>query len=346
MSPPSAPSALGRRNFLRLAGLVGGGLAGAGALAACSSAPSQPPPTAAGAVGAGKTIAISLNGNNAYSGYVAEGVLKELDGTGYGFAGVQNNFDSSVELGNVQNLLSQGIAGLVVLPADAGTIAKAAQLAKQQNIAMGNALWPGPSAADQDFAGVAALDSVAGGRMIGDWLKANSTPGPVVVVQGILGQGFSERIDQGLDASLAGSGFQVVVREQGFFEREKATTIVESALQAHPDARAIVSYSASMSNGIAALLKAKNLTNIAHVSSDGDDEMFTWLGTPYLRACRYYSAGQTGVLAAKAVRGVLEGHPEPFQGAVAQQVITGDTAKAAIAANPYRYAQYAAKARI
>jgi ABC-type sugar transport system substrate-binding protein len=187
---------------------------------------------------------------------------------------------------------------------------------------------------------------VAGGGMIGDWLKAQVTPGPVIVVQGILGQGFSERIDQGLDASLAGSGFHVVVREQGFFEREKATTIVESALQAHPDTRAIVAYSASMSNGIASYLKAKNLTGIAHVASDGDDEMFTWLGSPYLRACRYYSAAQTGVLAAKAVRGVLEGHPEPFRATVEQQMVTGDTAKAAIAANPYRYAQYATKARI
>ncbi|MDT7633990.1 MAG: ribose transport system substrate-binding protein [Pseudonocardiales bacterium] len=346
MSSPPAPSELGRRHFLRLAGLVGGGLAGAGVLAACAGAPSQAPPAAGGTVGAGKTIAVSLNGNNAYSGYVAEGVLKELDGTGYSFTGVQNNFDSSVELGNVQNLLSQGIAGLVVLPADAGTIAKAAQLAKQQDIAVGNALWPGASDADQYFAGAAALDSVAGGGMIGDWLKAQVTPGPVIVVQGILGQGFSERIDQGLDASLAGSGFHVVVREQGFFEREKATTIVESALQAHPDTRAIVAYSASMSNGIASYLKAKNLTGIAHVASDGDDEMFTWLGSPYLRACRYYSAAQTGVLAAKAVRGVLEGHPEPFRATVEQQMVTGDTAKAAIAANPYRYAQYATKARI
>jgi len=153
-------------------------------------------------------------------------------------------------------------------------------------------------------------------------------------VQGILGQGFSERIDQGLDASLAGSGFQVVVREQGFFERERPPRSSSRRWQAHPDARAIVSYSASMSNGIAALLKAKNLTNIAHVSATATTRCFTWLGTPYLRACRYYSAGQTGVLAAKAVRGVLEGHPEPFQGTVEQQIITGTRPKPRIAAKP------------
>jgi len=63
------------------------GLGRGGRAGRLSSAPSQPPPTPAGTAGAGKTIAISLNGNNAYSGYVAEGVLKELDGTGYGFAG-------------------------------------------------------------------------------------------------------------------------------------------------------------------------------------------------------------------------------------------------------------------
>ena len=369
-----------RRAFLRYAGLSGGALGAGALLAACGSAST---PAAAGsssassaalpgsssaaapssaavagtapasssssasagaAVGAGKTIGISLNGNNAYSGYVVEGVLKAIEGTGYKFKGVQNDFDSSKELGNIQSLLSQGINGLVVLPTDANTIAKAAQLAQQKGIAFGNALWPGKTNADQYYTGVADLDSVAGGRLIGEWLKKNAKPGPVIVVQGILGQGFSEEIDQGLDAALAGTGFSVVVREQGFFARDKATTIVQSGLQAHPGTTAIVAYSASMSDGIAAYLKSKNISTISHVSSDGDDEMFTWLKTPYLAACRYYSAAQTGLLCAQAVMAKLEGKAPIFSNVIAQEMITGATAAAAIAKTPYRYQQFAAQA--
>lgn len=343
------PASIRRRDFLTLSGLA---IAGSGLLAACGSdeATSDTSDSSASSsgeeVGAGKTIAISLNGVNAYSGYVAEGVLKELDGTAYKFAGVQNDFDSSTELGNIQNLLSQGIAGLVVLPADSTTIARAAQLADQQGIAVGNALWPGEGEADQYFAGVAALDSVEGGRLIGQYLIDNAEPGPVIVVQGIVGQGFSELIDEGLDKVLEGSGFEVVVREQGFFARDQASDIVESGLQANPGTTAIVAYSASMSDGIASYLKANGLDTITHVSSDADDELFTWLGTPYLAATRYYSAAQTGVLAARAVRAVLEGGKPEFEGMVAQEMVTSENADDVIAKNPYRYKEFADQAVI
>ncbi|MCW2766068.1 MAG: hypothetical protein JWO11_2027 [Nocardioides sp.] len=345
---PQIPGGLDRRGFLRYSSLAVGAVAAGGLLAACGSDKGASPSSSSGAgeIGAGKTIAISLNGVNAYSGYVAEGVLKELDGTAYEFAGVQNNFDSSTELGNVQNLLSQGIAGLVVLPADSTTIARAAQLAGQQDVAVGNALWPGQGEADKYFAGVASLDSVEGGRMIGQWLLDNAEPGKVIVVQGIVGQGFSELIDEGLDGVLGGSGFEVVVRDQGFFARDTATKIVESGLQAHPDVTAIVAYSASMSNGIASYLKSNAIENITHVSSDADDELFDWLGTPYLAATRYYSAAQTGVIAARAVRAVLEGGTPQFEGTVDQEIVTKENAAAAIAKNPYRYAEFADKAKI
>lgn len=339
-----------RRDFLKGTGALFGALGLGGVLAACgggsSGSASSGGASGGASVGEGKTIGISLNGVNAYSGYVAEGVAKAIEGTGYKLVGIQNNFDSSTELGNIQNLLSQGIDALVVLPTDATTIAKAAQLCQQQNVAVGNALWPGKSDADQYFTGVASLDSVEGGKLIGEWLKANGTPGDTIVVQGIVGQGFSERIDEGLDAALEGSGFTVVVREQGFFARDTATKIVESGLQAHPDVTTIVAYSASMSDGIASFLKSKGLEKITHVSSDGDDELFTWLGTPYLAADRYYSAAETGVLAAKAVRAEMEGGTPEFEGAVTQKIVTGDDFKAEIASVPYRYKEFADKVKV
>jgi ABC-type sugar transport system substrate-binding protein len=368
---------LGRRDFLRGSGALAG-LFAVGGLAACSSSAKSAATSAAStassaagaatsaagsassavssagsslagsassSAGAGKTIGISLNGLNAYSGYVAEGVLKALDGTQYKVVGVQNNFTSSTELANIQNLLTQGIDGLIVLPADATTIGKAAQLCAAQKVPVGNALWPGASSADKYYAGVADLDSVEGGKLMGEYLKANAKPGKVIVVQGILGQGFSEKIDEGLNASLAGTGFSVVVRQQGFFARDKATTIVESGLQAHPDTTAIVAYSASMSDGIASYLKSKGISNITHVSSDGDDEMFTWLGTPYLAADRFYSDAQTGFVVAQAVRAQLEGGKPTFSNPISQVMVTKATAAAEIAKDPYRYATYSGKVK-
>ncbi|SHG97764.1 ribose transport system substrate-binding protein [Jatrophihabitans endophyticus] len=340
-----------RRTFLRGIGGVAALLAVGGAATACSSSSDSSGSTSSGSggaggnAGAGKTIGISLNGINAYSTYVAEGVMAALAGTKYKVVGVQNNFNSTTELSNIQNLLTQGIDGLVVLPADATTIGKAAQLCSQQGVPVGNALWPGKSAADKYYTGVADLDSVAGGKLIGEYLKKNAKPGKVIVVQGIVGQGFSEKIDEGLNASLAGSGFTVAVRQQAFFDRNKATGVVESGLQAHPDTTAIVAYSASMSDGIASYLKSKKITDLTHVSSDGDDELFTWLGTPYLQANRYYSAAQTGSAVAKAVRAKIEGGSATFDNPITQAMITKSTATAAVKANPYRYKTYAGKVK-
>jgi ABC-type sugar transport system substrate-binding protein len=349
------PRGIDRRNFLRGSAAVASFAAIGGLVSACSSSTKATSPAVGGstsaaagggaAVGAGKTIGISLNGINAYSTYVAEGVSKALEGTSYKVVGVQNNFSSSTELSNIQNLLSQNIKALIVLPADATTIAKAAELCSAQGVLVGNALYPGPSAADKYFTSVAALDSVEGGTMIGEFLKSNAKPGKVIVVQGILGQGFSERIDSGLNAALAGSGFDIVVREPGFFDRTKATTIVESGLQAHPDVTTIVAYSASMSDGIASYLKSKSITNLTHVSSDGDDEMFTWLGTPYLAADRYYSAGQTGLLMAQQIRAKLEGGSPTFSEPITQKMITKADATAEITADPYRYKEFSGKVK-
>ena len=359
----AAGSHFGRRDFLRGSGALAGLFAAGGLVAACgSSGSSSSGPTGSssatgstassssaggggGSIGAGKTIGISLNGINAYSGYVAEGVLKALAGTKYKVIGVQNNFDSKTELSNIQNLLTQGIKALIVLPADATAIGKAAQLCQQQGVAVGNTLWPGKSDADKYYTSIANLDSVQGGRLIGEYLKKTAKPGKIIVVQGILGQGFSERIDQGLDATLKGSGFTVAVRQQGFFDRNKATNIVESGLQAHPDTTAIVAYSASMSDGIASYLKSKKITNITHVSSDGDDEMFTYLGTPYLSASRFYSDAQTGLVVTQAVRAKLEGGKATFDNPISQLIVTKANAAATTAKNPYRYKQFAGKVK-
>ncbi len=343
---------LQRRQFLRGLGAIGGAAAFGSFLAACgsSSSGSNASPTggasastsaASGSdIGKGKTIAVVLNGNNAYTTYLAAGVLHALEGTGYTFKGVQNDFDSSKELSNIQSLLNQGVAGIVVLPVNADTIAKAAQLASAKSVPFGNALYPGKSDADKYFTGVASLDSVKGGELIGDYLIKNGKKGKVIVVQGIVGQGFSERIDQGFDSKIKGSGFEVVVRQQGMYDRQKAIDIVQAGIAANPDVTAIVSHAASMSDGIASFLKQKNLTNITHISSDGDDEMFTYFGTPYLTADRYYSAAQTGVIATQAVRAKLEGKEFPFATDIDQMIITADTYKAELQKNPYDYPQY------
>ncbi|GEM_PF-1153113 len=345
---------IGRRRFLfGAAGIALGG----GLLAACGSDEKTPVGTTAGTT-AGSTegstaattagaagpqeglIGLTLNGLNDYTKGVTTGVYKALEGTKYTLEVVQVNYDAAQELSAAEAFLAKGVVGLVIQPNTAESAGAAAEKAVAKGVPAGNCIWPGPSDADKFFVGVAEIDSVEGGRLIGEYLKANATPGKVCVVQGVVGQGFSERIDEGLDKALEGSGFEIVVREQGFFDRTKAVGVVEQAFQAHPDLGIVVAYSASMSNGIAQWLKDQGKDTVLHVSSDADEEMVGWMKTPYLKATRYYSSAQTGLIAANAVLATLRGEKPEFRTVVEQVIATSDTIDKIVEANPYMFMDY------
>jgi ABC-type sugar transport system substrate-binding protein len=354
-----------RRDFLKHAGVFGGLVATSGFLAACgdddddddaattdttaaagtdTTAAAGTDTTAAGGTGtAGPTtgvIGLTLNGLNEYTKGVATGAYKALEGTEYELQVVQVNYDAAEELAAAESFVAQGVVGLVIQPNTVESAGAAAETAFNEGIPVGNCIWPGPSEVDQYFVGVAELDSVEGGRLIGQWLIENTDPGKIVVVQGVVGQGFSERIDEGLDEVLAGTDFEVVVREQGFFDRVEAVTIVETAFQAHPDLTIIVAYSASMSNGIAQWLQDNEKEGITHVSSDADEEMVGWMATPYLQATRYYSSAQTGLIATQAVLQALAGETPQFQTVIDQVIATSDTIEQIAEENPYMFFEY------
>ena len=359
---------LGRRRFLQgAAGLVVGG----GLLAACGSDTKKAASTTAapadttaattaattgastaettavstagtaGAAGPAEgLIGLTLNGLNDYTKGVTTGVYKALEGTKYSLEVVQVNYDATQELSAAEAFIAKGVVGLVIQPNTAESAGAAAQKAFDKGIPAGNCIWPGPSDADQYFVGVAELDSVEGGRLIGEYLKANVKPGKICVVQGVVGQGFSEKIDEGLDKALEGTDFEVVVRDQGFFDRTKAVGVVETAFQANPDLSIIIAYSASMSDGIAQWLKDQGKQDIVHVSSDADEEMITWMKTPYLQATRYYSSAQTGLIAANAVLAALKGEKPEFRTVIEQEMATGDTIDAIVTKNPFMFMEY------
>lgn len=354
----AARSQLSRRSFLGGAAALSGLAIAAPVLAACgakgggsgngtsaagtssgSSSTSGSTPAAAGS----KVIGLSLNGLVEYDKLVGQGVAKALDGSGYDLKVLQANFTDATELSNLESFVTQGVAGLVILPNTLNNVLTGLKKAQTAKIPSSLCLWAIPTVVDDYLKGVAFLDSVKGGMMIGDWVKANAKPGKVVVVQGVVGQGFSENIDKGLDESLKGSGFDVVVREQGYFDRTKGTEVVQRALQAHPDITVIVDYAAAMGDGIASYLKQQNITNITHVTSDGDTEMMTWIGTPYLSACRYYSAGETGLIGAKIMLDTLQGKPVEFRNPVTQVMMTGDNKDEVLAKTPLGYPEFADK---
>jgi ribose transport system substrate-binding protein len=98
---------------------------------------------------------------------------------------------------------------------------------------------------------------------------------------------------------------------------------------------AIVDYAAQMSDGICQWMKDNSIKPIVHVTSDADDEMMDWFKTPYLTACRYYSAAETGRVATKAVLDKIGGKAPTFQNDIYQVLMTKDNLAAEVAKAPY-----------
>lgn len=341
-----------RRRFIQRMGIAGGGLVlGGGLLAACgdddeSTGTSDGAETATDGGASGEIITsgligLTLNGLNDYTRGVATGAYAALEGTDFELQVVQGNYDPGEELANIENFLAQGAVGIVIQPNTAESAGAGAQAAAAQGVPVGNCIWPGPSDADEFFTGVAQLDSVEGGRLLGNYLlEVLPGGGKICVVQGVVGQGFSERIDEGLDEVLSGSGLEVVVREQGFFDRVAAVEVVQTAFQAHPDLVAVVDYAAAMSNGICQWMEDEGITDVVHITSDADEEMVSWFGTPYLQATRYYSSAQTGLIATNAVVAALTGGTPVFGTPIDQVIATADNIEAIVAENPYMFFDY------
>src|SRR4051812_33697380 len=269
--------------------------------------------SARSSVGKGKTIALHLNGFNTYDQNLATGVLHALAGTQYKFIGAQGNFDSKAEITNVQNLLSKNPSALLIIPNTVAGASRGALQAKRQGIPVVNLLWSGKTPADSAYIGVVRVDNTKGGGLIADYLGRKVKQGKVLVVIGVPGQGFSEEITSGLKKGLAKyPGLTIADSQPGFFTAGPAVKAVQNMLTAHPDAVAIVDYAAGMGDGIAAYQKARKITHIEHVTSDGDAAMLPWLreGT-YLTADRYYSSAQEGVIGAMMMRNFLEKGQKP-----------------------------------
>jgi ABC-type sugar transport system substrate-binding protein len=275
-----------------------------------------------------KLIGLSLYADDAYTRSVASGVVAALKGSGYALLARRADLSASKEAANLQSFVGRKASGIVVLPVSVETSTRGAQMAQSASIAVVDALYPGPGGTgDKFFAAAVDYGGEAGGRTVGRYLLDHAPQGgEIVVVQGILGQGDSEQLDGGLDAALAGHPrFRVVARGPGGQTAAGAVAVVRQALAAHPRASIVVDYGAVMGDAIAAYLQSIGRRDILHVTAGATPQTGRWLGTPYLRATRYWSAAEVGREAASTLLQVIRDENEqadPFLRNIAQKMRT------------------------
>lgn len=265
-------------------------------------------------VGEGKTIAVCTNGFNVYPRYLGSGVRKGLDGTAYKFIGRQSNFDADREIENFDELISLGVAGIIVLPHTLRSSGQGYTAAKKAGIPIVDLICFDARPADQGvIARIRNMDP-ASVELKAKWITENTEPGEVLVVCSVPGQGFSETYTQWLTDGLEKHGkgkWKIVDNQPGYYNRFKAKNALKKMMADHPKARIVVDYAAEMAIGIANHLKQENRRDFVTITSDCVEEMVPLMKEGWLTATRFYSPAEHGLAGVKVLRNYIEKGTKP-----------------------------------
>lgn len=211
--------------------------------------------------------------NNPFFVSMKEGAEKKAKELGYEVIILDSQNDASKERSNVEDLVQQGIAVLIINPTDSDAVANSISVAKDKNIPV---ITVDRAANGVDVSCHIASDNVAGGKLAGQFIldtlggKAN-----IVELQGIpgasatrdRGKGFHEVVD-------AKDGVKVVASQAADFDRQKGLNVMENIIQANPNFDAVFAHNDEMALGAIKALTAAN-KKVLVVGFDGTPDAVT-----------------------------------------------------------------------
>lgn len=211
--------------------------------------------------------------NNPFFVSMKEGAEKKAKELGCEVTILDSQNDATKERSNVEDLVQQGIAVLIINPTDSDAVANSIAVAQEKKIPV---ITVDRAANGVDVACHIASDNVAGGKMAAQFIldtlggKAN-----IVELQGIpgasatrdRGKGFHDVVDGKTDVKVAAS-------QAADFDRQKGLNVMENIIQATPDFNAVFAHNDEMALGAVKALKAAN-KNVVVVGFDGTQDAVT-----------------------------------------------------------------------
>ncbi len=110
----------------------------------------------------------------------------------------------------------------------------------------------------EDYVTFTGSDFVDEGKRVAEWLiKAVGGKAKIIEIEGTVGSSPANDRKKGFDTALKGSPDMVILASQsGDFARDKGRQVMETLLQAHPDATAVYAHSDEMALGAIAAIEA------------------------------------------------------------------------------------------
>lgn len=211
--------------------------------------------------------------NNPFFVSMKEGAEKKANELGYEVIILDSQNDASKERSNVEDLVQQGIAVLIINPTDSDAVANSISVAKDKNIPV---ITVDRAANGVDVSCHIASDNVAGGKLAGQFIldtlggKAN-----IVELQGIPGASATRDRGKGFHEVVDGKdGVKVVASQSADFDRQKGLNVMENIIQANPNFDAVFAHNDEMALGAIKALTAAN-KKVLVVGFDGTPDAVT-----------------------------------------------------------------------
>ncbi|GGF36265.1 sugar ABC transporter substrate-binding protein [Subtercola lobariae] len=291
------------RTRARIVGMVA--LVGSAALvlAGCSTDASA----SAGSTASGsKKIGVSMSFVNQFYSAAQEGMQDEAKAEGYELTIQNAQGNSSTQVNQVQNLVSQGVGSLIFIQLDASSGGASLDQASAAGIPV--------IAVDQvptsgNYVTYIGSDSVAMAKQACDYLfKTIGGSGKVAIVNGIPASSTQVQRTQGCATSLsANPGIDVVSTTSADWDQNKAVSVFTNVLTANPGLQGVFAQNDDMALGVASAIQTAGAPSIPLVSIDGFPAAYAAIQAGTMTATMSQQPYNMGKLAVKNAIQAMKG---------------------------------------
>jgi ABC-type sugar transport system substrate-binding protein len=170
----------------------------------------------------------------------------------------------------LENWVSQNFTAIIVSAVDDGMLVPVFQSAAQKGIPIIEFNMPLELTQNDYFVSNVGNSAYQAGYSMGKWLKDNYQGdfAKIAVIEGLPGLHTDLRLDSFKDAIAGDPRFQIVASQPADWSRDKAASVTENILTAHPDVKVIYTLYDDMSLGAIAVIKSRGLSGITVMGYD------------------------------------------------------------------------------
>lgn len=258
--------------------------------------------------------------NNPFFVTLKEGAEEKAKELGYKLLILDSQNDPSKELANVEDVLSKGIALLMINPTDSDAVRSAIRAANRSKVPV---ITLDRGASGGKVVSHIASDNVQGGKMAGELIaKALSGSGNIVELQGVPGTSAARDRGEGFNAAIdAVKGLVVIASQTADFDRTKGLNVMENILQAQPKIDAVFAHNDEMALGAIKAIEASK-RDIIVVGFDGTDDAVNAVNENAMLATVAQQAAKIGSIGVETADAILRGKTVPKYSPVPLKLIT------------------------